>query len=363
MEQQRSAPYARTSALFLSIALLLALMTAVGIVVRPFVLPLLWATVLTTATWPLFIATRERLGGRVVLSACAITTLLGLILLLVTIPLPLQLAGEVRQLGSQLRSINTSQVSSFLSDIPVVGSLMAAQAVSILQDDGGIASLIATHQADLFRLGTSAARGILETVTTAVLALAGCFIFYLHGEKLLGQMLAVMRKLGGTRVDGIFTNVGATVRGAAYSVIATAIAQGILAGIGYSLAGAPLPLLLALTTMVLSLLPFGAPLLYVPVAAYLVLGTDQPWYYGVALLAWGIGVVSTVDNFLRSILISQANQVSMVLVFIGVVGGVLAFGLLGVFIGPALISVAQTLWLEFADARSNVEARPNVEAR
>jgi predicted PurR-regulated permease PerM len=101
--------------------------------------------------------------------------------------------------------------------------------------------------------------------------------------------------------------------------------------------------------MVLSLLPFGAPLLYVPVAAYLVFFADVPWYYGVGLLVWGIACVSTVDNLLRAVLISQATRVSAIVVFIGVVGGVLAFGLLGVFIGPALIGVAQTLWVEFSE--------------
>jgi len=164
----------------------------------------------------------------------------------------------------------------------------------------------------------------------------------------VAQCRAVLRKLEGPRIDAICDTIGATVRGAAYSVVATAIAQGSLAGIGFTVAGAPLPVLLALSTMVLSLLPFGAPLLYVPVSAYLIFFTDLPWYNGAGLLLWGVGFISTVDNFLRSVLISQATQASMVLVFVGVVGGVVAFGLLGVFIGPALISVAHMLWRDFA---------------
>jgi predicted PurR-regulated permease PerM len=109
--------------------------------------------------------------------------------------------------------------------------------------------------------------------------------------------------------------------------------------------------------MVVSLIPFGPPLVYVPVALYLILLSGQPWYYGAGLLVWGIGVVSTVDNLLRPLFISQATQVRPILVFIGVLGGLTAFGLLGVFIGPALIAVAQWLWLDFAQDKEPTESQ------
>jgi predicted PurR-regulated permease PerM len=188
----------------------------------------------------------------------------------------------------------------------------------------------------------------MDTIAVVFMTLVGCFILYNRGELLVAQTRTIARKLGATRADYLFDYITMTVRGAAYSVVATAVAQGTLAGIGYAIAGAPLPALLALCTMVLSLIPFGAPIIYVPVAAYVLFATGQPWYYGVGLLVWGIACISTIDNLLRSILISKTTRVSGIIVFMGVLGGVLAFGLLGVFIGPALVGVAQTLWLDLA---------------
>jgi predicted PurR-regulated permease PerM len=138
------------------------------------------------------------------------------------------------------------------------------------------------------------------------------------------------------------------VRGAAYSVLATAIAQGVLAGVGYYVTGAPTPLLLGVLTLFISFVPFGPPFVYIPVTAYLLFGTDLPWYHGVGLAVWGTVVVSTVDNILRPLFISHTTKLSTILVFIGVLGGVASFGLLGVFIGPALIAIAQLFWLELA---------------
>lgn len=341
-------PYSRIPAVLLSVALLAGLLFAVGVVVRPFVLPLLWAGVLVTATWPAYVRLRARCGGRAPLAALILTLLLGIILLVVTVPLPLELAGELQEVGRRLAQLKADEITQALSELPLVGGLLAQQVETILKAEGGVAALVASHQSELVRFATSAVRSVLETLTVAFLTLGGCFVLYLHGEELVAQCRAVLRKLEGPRIDAICDTIGATVRGAAYSVVATAIAQGTLAGIGFTVAGAPLPVLLALSTMVLSLLPFGAPLLYVPVSAYLIFFTDLPWYNGAGLLLWGVGFISTVDNFLRSVLISQATQASMVLVFVGVVGGVVAFGLLGVFIGPALISVAHMLWRDFA---------------
>jgi predicted PurR-regulated permease PerM len=154
--------------------------------------------------------------------------------------------------------------------------------------------------------------------------------------------------VGGEKIPLILEAVEPTVRGAAYGVIATAAAQGTLAALGYYMAGSPIPLLLGAVTGVVALIPFGPPIVYLPVAAYLSLFTPLPWYHAVGLALWGTLVVSGVDNVLRPLFISQATSGSPILVFIGVLGGVLAFGLLGVFAGPAIIAVAQLLWRDLA---------------
>lgn len=339
----------RISAIVLTTALLLGLHVLLAVVVRPFITPLLWSMVLAIATWPLYVRARSLVPHRPLVAAISLSLVLGAVLLAIAIPLPLELAGELHQLGSNLSGLNIETTLLSLRQVPVIGPMLTEQLTALLHDEQGLRSLLASHQAELVRFATQAARGVIDTVSVTIMALAGCCILYLHGEAVIAEATAIMRRLGSQRSEYLVGYIGATVRGAAYSVIATAIAQGTLAGIGYSIAGAPLPLLLALCTMVLSLIPFGAPFLYVPISAYLILGSGLPWYHGVGLLVWGIVVVSTVDNFLRSVLISQATQVSPVLVFIGVVGGVLSFGLLGVFIGPAIIGIATTLWRDFAE--------------
>jgi predicted PurR-regulated permease PerM len=241
--------------------------------------------------------------------------------------------------------------------VPLVGDHLAATASGILTDPHGVFALIQEHQAQILKFAGAIAQEALSTIVVAIGALVGCYVFYRCGDPLTLQLSRVLERIGGDSIPPLLNAVQLTVRGAAYSVLATAVAQGLLSGLGFLVSGAPSPLLLTVLSMVVSLIPFGPPLVYVPVALYLILLSGQPWYYGAGLLVWGIGVVSTVDNLLRPLFISQATQVRPILVFIGVLGGLTAFGLLGVFIGPALIAVAQWLWLDFAQDKEPTESQ------
>jgi predicted PurR-regulated permease PerM len=254
----------------------------------------------------------------------------------------------MKTLATQLRATDPKQIAGTLASIPVVGGFISAGVLALFSDPGALAAMLEEHQGVIFSFARSAARGVLTTIATIFASLVGCFILYRHGELLVTQLRAILERIGGENISKLLDTVHVTVRGAAYSVIATAIAQGVLAGVGYFVAGAPTPLLLGVATLIIAFVPFGPPLIYVPVAAYLIFATDLPWYHGVGLAIWGTIVVSTVDNILRPLFISQTTKLSTILVFIGVLGGVAAFGLLGVFIGPALIAIAQLLWLELA---------------
>jgi predicted PurR-regulated permease PerM len=347
----------------LSLALSAALLFAVGLVLRPFALPVLWASILTITTWPVFDWLRGRMPSRPWLAALLLTLMLGAVLLLVAIPLPFRLADEAVELGKRMTEVDVTPIVRWGMRVPILSDILARQIPNEQAKASLLATFITTHQATLLTFATQAVKGILNTLAVIFMSLVGCFILYLHGEKLVAQSRSIVAKLGITRAHNLFAEIGGTVRGAAYSVIATAIAQGTLAGIGYAVTGAPLPILLALGTMIFSLIPFGAPVLYVPVAGYLIFFADKPWFYGVGLLVWGIACISTVDNLLRSLLISQSTHVSATIVFIGVVGGVLAFGLLGVFVGPALMAVAQSIWLELAQNSSPSTTDDDLRAR
>lgn len=201
----------------------------------------------------------------------------------------------------------------------------------------------------------SAARGMLITVAHLIATLVGCFIFYRYGDDLICQLYSAFRRIAGDRIAHVLDAIAPTVRGAAYSVIATAAAQGTLAGVGYYVAGAPMPLLLGALTGVVALIPFGPPFIYLPVAGYISLFTPLPWYHAVGIILWGVLVVSSVDNVLRPLFLSQATRSSPILVFIGVLGGALAFGIVGVFLGPAIIAIAQLLWRDLAQPETTGE--------
>lgn len=339
----------RAALRILSALLMLAFMAALWLIIRPFITPLLWSIILATSTWPIFHRVQRYLPSPPYLAPLCTTVILGSILLLVMIPLPLRLAAEVSDLGTHLSTLDVVALLDSLGTLPVVGPLISGMTKRALSEPINLNALLSEHQQALLSLATTAARGVLSTIVTTIATLVGSYFLYRHGATLIDQLRHILEGIGGDSIPKLLDTVNITVRGAAYSVLATAVVQGLLAGLGYLAAGAPVPLLLAMVTMIVSLVPFGPPFVYLPVAAYLLFVSGLPWYYGVGLGIWGALVVSTVDNLLRPLFISQSTKVSPILVFIGVLGGIAAFGFIGVFIGPALMAVAHWLWLDFSD--------------
>jgi predicted PurR-regulated permease PerM len=135
----------------------------------------------------------------------------------------------------------------------------------------------------------------------------------------------------------------ATIRATLYGVLLTSLAQGSLAGVGYYLVSAPYPVTLTIITALASLVPFGPPFIYIPVAIGLVL-QGVSMYKIVLFLCWCVGVVSAADNILRPLFISQTTKLSFLLVLFGILGGVSSFGMLGLFIGPIIMVVVMHFW-------------------
>ena len=345
----------RTTLGILTGSLVIGFMVSLWMIVSPFWTPLLWAIVLTTTTWPAYRHVRNRVPKPACLAPLIASLVLGVLLVLVLVSLPVQLTSEVRALAARLRATDPRAIAETFASLPILGEMLATGVLTFLNDPASIASLIEEHQATLLSFATTAARGFLSTAATILASLIGCFVLYRHGELLVAQLRTILERIGGEGIARLIDTVHVTVRGAAYSVIATAIAQGVLAGIRYCVAGAPTPLLLGLITLIISFVPFGPPFIYVPVTAYLLFATDLPWYHGVGLAAWGVVVVSTMDNILRPLFISQTTKLSTILVFIGVLGGAASFGLLGVFIGPALVAIAQLFWVQLARPASMKE--------
>lgn len=320
------------------------------LVVHPFIEPLLWAVVLVVATWPAFQVLRRLLPGYPGVAALCMTLGLGVLLLAGVIPFVLAAIGQ-GQAGAALLSDKlsggTPALISFVAGLPLIGPQLADELAAVSSEGVEAARWITEYHPHFLNLAKSAARGALRGLFVVAMCLFSSFFLYRHGQSLARQLGCIGRRFGGQHFDRFSVTLQATLRGAVFGTLATAFMQGLLAGLAYAAAGAPMPLALGLATMFLALIAFGAAMVYVPVAIYLLM-QGAPWWHALGLLIWGAAVVSTVDNIIRTLFISQASRSSILMVFIGVVGGLLAFGLIGIFLGPVLMAAIEAVWCELA---------------
>jgi len=167
------------------------------------------------------------------------------------------------------------------------------------------------------------------------------------------QVRAALHKLLDSRSEGYLQAIGQTTQAVVYGIGLTALAQAMLAGIGYWVAGAPSPILLTLMTFVIALIPFGTPFAWGAVSIWLFSqGQTIP---ALGLAAWGVFVISWIDNIIRPMVISGATKVPFILIMFGVLGGLTAFGMIGLFIGPVILAVLLAVWREWLAQEGVVE--------
>jgi len=182
-------------------------------------------------------------------------------------------------------------------------------------------------------------RGTLELAFSVFIA----FFVFRSGDDLALALRQTLTRLIGSRARQFIAVAGGTIQGVVYGILGTALAQGLLAGIGFSIVQIPGALFLGLLTFFMSLIPMGPPFVWVPSVVWLISQES----YGAALFlgVWGMFVISGIDNIVKPYLISRGSKLPFVLVFLGVIGGLAAFGFLGVFLGPVLLAVGYTLLL------------------
>jgi predicted PurR-regulated permease PerM len=332
----------------LGIGALLLLAIGCTVVLWPFLSSLLWAAVICYSTWPLYRWCERLLGGRRGLAAAVMT-------LLVTLVLVAPLAVMVVALADSLSGLVAAATRVFeqgppapppwVAGLPVVGESLAAYWQSLALNAPAFMiefSKLIGPAADLaFAGGAVLGVGLFELSLSVFIA----FFFYRSGRQMVEYVRESSESIAGPRARRLLMVVGATVKGVVYGLIGTSLAQALLAGIGFWIAGVPQALLLGFVTFVLSFVPGGPPLVWGSVALWLFLQGDVGW--GIFVAAWGLLLVSTIDNVLRPYLLSQSNSLPVVLGLFGFVGGLLAFGFIGVFLGPTLLAVGYSLFLEW----------------
>jgi len=341
--------------------LLLVLFGASFWVMAPFWSALFWGAVLAFASWPLMVLLTRGLGGRESLAAGILT--LGW-MLLVAVPLVwlgFNLADHVRDAVALIKDIQVDgfpAAPAWLGSIPFVGERLVGMWGSI--DEQGAALMVSLKpylgQMGNWLLARSAqiGGGILELT----LSLVFVFFFYRDGPRLALFVHRLLERLIGERAGYYIELVAGTVQRVVNGVIGTAAAQAVLALIGFLIAGVPGALVLGMVTFLLSLIPMGPPLVWIPATAWLAWKGD--YSHAVFLGVWGTFIISGVDNVLKPYLISRGGNLPLVIVLLGVFGGLIAFGFIGLFIGPTLLAVAYSLLMDWSatQAQGRREDKP-----
>ncbi|WP_323157964.1 AI-2E family transporter [Pseudomonas fulva] len=336
--------------------LLLALLGAGLWVMAPFISALLWGAILAFASWPLMRFLTRVLGGRETLAAGLLTSAWILIVALPLVWLGFNLADHIRDATLFVRDVQVDGLPDapvWLIDIPLVGERMASWWSSLDQQGAALLASVKPYlgQVGNWLLARSAqiGSGVLELT----LSLVFVFFFYRDGPRLSAFVLRLLHRLTGERAEYYLTLVAGTVQRVVNGVIGTAAAQALLALIGFLIAGVPGAIVLGLVTFMLSLIPMGPPLAWLPVTGWLVWKGE----YGMAIFMgiWGTFVISGVDNVLKPYLISRGGDLPLVIVLLGVFGGLIAFGFIGLFIGPTLLAIGYSLLLDWS---RNVQPTP-----
>ena len=208
----------------------------------------------------------------------------------------------------------------------------------------------------LIAVGIAAVQSVTQVLVSAFLA-----FFLLRDAPVLSERLGVaMDRLAGQRGRHLIKVAGDTVRGVIYGILGTAIVQALVAGLGFWIAEVPGAVLLSVLTFFFAVIPFGPPMVWIPAVIWLFAQSTPGW--GIFMSLWGIFVISGVDNILRPYLISQGSKMPFVLIFCGVIGGAIAFGLVGLFLGPTLLAVAFRLVEEWSSTPLDPERKLIIES-
>ena len=348
-------------------AILLLLVIGCFVVLRPFVSALLLALILSYSTFPIYAWCERVFRGRKGLAATVMTLLVAAVLLVPLVILGSSLAQQVAAATGWVRSLFSDGPPgppSWIANIPVVGTQLyeywqglAHNTAKLLSELSDFGQYLLPAGEWLLRVAAILGQGTLQ------LALSLFIAFFLYRDGIAGAkgLQSVARRLGGERGIRILDVVGATIKSVVYGTIGTAIAQSILTSLGLWLAGVPGVLLLAFLTFLMALTPIGAPLVWFPAAIWLFYAGATGW--AVFLVLWGIFVVGGADNIIRPYFISRGSALPFVLVFLGVIGGTLAFGFLGLFLGPTLLATGYEIirdWTQIDSPTAPPAPKPNV---
>jgi predicted PurR-regulated permease PerM len=334
-----------------SIRIALAALILIGAVwvLAPFLAALLFAAILCLTTWPMFAWFERRFDGRGTLAALLSTGVLAAAVLLPMSYLAATAADAVGQLIGILRpwfEAGEYAPPAWLGRLPWVGEPLEAYWRKLAANQAELAllgkQLFEPTRKLLSALATLIGQGLLELTLVVLIA----FFFYRDGHRLADRLERLAQRIAGDLGERMLTLTRTTIIGVMTGIVGTALAQALVALIGFLIAGVPAALLLAAATFFLSMIPIGPPLIWGGAAWWLYNQNETGW--AIFMVIWGLAAISSVDNFIKPLLISRTASLPILLVALGVFGGALAFGFVGIFLGPVILALGVMLlenWL------------------
>ena len=353
MQVKGSPDLARTTLQLLGLGTLIA--SSVWIV-QPFLPALTWATTIVVATWPLLLAVQAGLGGR---RAPAVAVMTVVLLLILVVPLYFGIAAivenadRVAEWSKSLATVAVPQPPAWVEAIPVVGTRLAArwQQVAAARPED-VAARVAPYAQQLVVWFVSAVGGVGLLLVEFLLTVLIAAILYANGETAAHAANRFARRLAGPQGENALQLAAQAIRGVALGVVVTAIVQSSLSGIGVAIVGVPFATLLTAVMFMLCIAQVGPGLVLIPAVIWVYSTNGAVW--GTGFLVWAI-LCGTIDNVLRPLLIKRGADLPLLLIFTGVIGGLIAFGVIGLFLGPVVLAVAYTLLVDWVSESTPVE--------
>jgi predicted PurR-regulated permease PerM len=318
------------------------------LILAPFLSAVLWAAIVCFSTWRVYERLLQLLRGKTHFAAAIMTLMLAAVLLIPFIIVGTSLGDNIDNLSRALSHLKTEGFSTppdWVTGLPVIGSRLDTFWRGLEIDSTQVfeyAKRLATPVSKwLLGAGLAFGTGLLHLTISVLTA----YFLYRDGTEVAARMQAGMERIAGVRAHHLIGVAGNTVKGVVYGIMGACLVQGVLAGLGFWIAGVPGPALLGLLTFFLALLPIGPPLIWVPATLWLFHQGQVNW--SIFMLIWGIVAISGVDNIIKPYLISQGSAMPFILVLLGVLGGLLSFGVIGIFLGPTLLAVGYAILLEW----------------
>ena len=341
----------------LVLSMMLVLLIGCFVVLRPFIAAILWAIILSFSTWPLHRRIERALGGRTTLAAAIMTLMVMALLVGPLVALGIKLSEEVLQVFEAVHAAmdrGIPPLPDWLVGIPILGDRLQEFWSVLASGEANLRTTLQPHFGKIRDWVLASGGHLLSGTSLIALSVLIAFFLYRDGRTAVQRLRGLLGRIAGARARQSLDVAADTINGVVHGVLGTALVQAIAAAVGYWIADIPGALFLGFITFFLTLVPMGPALIWLPATIWL--ASQGRTGMAIFLVAWVGLLVGSLENILRPILIGRSSDLPFIVIFLGIVGGLVAFGIIGIFLGPTLLAVAYGLVREWSGGNEPSDA-------